>query len=85
MFAFIILRDASSIIEKLHLLGFNVPFFLIKYLDVAQQRLDSQITKILETTEIESSNKGELPPVPPEPPACMIPEIPPEITKEVIL
>lgn len=51
MFAFIILRDAASIIEKLHLIGYNVPFFLIKYLDVAQQRLDSQISKMLEMSD----------------------------------
>lgn len=52
MLAFIILRDASSMIEKLHLLGYNVPFFLIKYLDVAQKRFDSQIARILETAEV---------------------------------
>lgn len=51
MFAFIFLRDASSILEKLHLLGHNVPYFLVKYLDVAQQRLDTQISKILDASE----------------------------------
>lgn len=59
MFAFIILRDTSSMLEKLHLLGYNVPFFLIKYLDVAQKRFDSQIIRILENTEMVPVKKVE--------------------------
>lgn len=61
MFAFIILRDTSSMLEKLHLLGYNVPFFLIKYLDVAQKRFDSQIIRILENAEILPDAKTEDP------------------------
>ncbi len=54
MLASIFFRDASSIIEKLHLLGYNVPFFFVKYLDVAQQRLENQLSKMLKIDDEET-------------------------------
>lgn len=53
MFAFIIITDASSIVENLHQLGFEVPYFLVKYLGVAKDRLDDQVAKMLEIKETE--------------------------------
>lgn len=37
MFASIFLRDSVSIVENLHALGYEVPHFVVKYLDVAQE------------------------------------------------
>lgn len=48
MLSFIILTDASSIIENLHQLGFEVPYSLVKYLGVARDRLDDKLAKMLE-------------------------------------
>lgn len=48
MFSFIILTDSISIVENLHKLWFNTPYFLIKYMEAAQEKLSDKVWKILD-------------------------------------
>lgn len=42
MFAYIIVTDSISILENLHLMGFNVPDGLVKFLRVSQTRINKK-------------------------------------------
>lgn len=50
---FILLRDSISIIENLHLLGFNVPIQVVQYLHIAQTRLQEKLMTSLGISQME--------------------------------
>jgi len=57
MFTYIILTDSSSIIENLHSLWFNVPIFFIKYINLAQSKLEDKVCVILDVDRITTNNQ----------------------------
>jgi len=66
MLAFIILTDASSIIENLHQLGFEVPYFLVRYLGIARDRLDTKMGEMLDVKPMSAQELPDTIPVPVE-------------------
>ncbi len=60
MFAFIIITDSASIIENLHLLGFEVPYFFVRYLWIAKDRLDDRFADMLEIPEDERTKQRRI-------------------------
>lgn len=51
MFASIFLRDAASVIENLHILGYDVPYAFVKYMAVAQKNVERKFREALGVSE----------------------------------